>query len=355
MPSSTPEIEDYHVAWIAALPIEFSAATAMLDEHYEHRNDDTTLYTLGRIGSHNIVVACLPAGHIGTTSAATSLVEVVHKFPALRVGLLVGIGAGVPSPEADIRLGDVVISQPTRGYGGVIHYDFGKVEPDGQHRRIGYLNGPPLVLLSALSKLRWILETGTSEIGSHLRSLQTLAAFRQTNTTPDHLFRADYKHQDGPTCENCDPIMVVTRPERDKNDPSIVLHCGLIASGNQVMRDGVTRDKLSSEFGGVFCFEMEAAGLLNILPCLVIRGISDYADSHKNKTWQPRAAGNAAAYAKELLKCVPPFSTARRPSSEGSITRNSARSMSLRMKHLDLPRVDTTPSSCFFSLAAMYD
>jgi hypothetical protein len=220
-----------------------------------------------------------------------------------------------------------VISQPTRGYGGVIHYDFGKVEPDGQHRRIGYLNGPPLVLLSALSKLRWILETGTSEIGSHLRSLQTLAAFRQTNTTPDHLFRADYKHQDGPTCENCDPIMVVTRPERDKNGPSIVLHCGLIASGNQVMRDGVTRDKLSSEFGGVFCFEMEAAGLLNILPCLVIRGISDYADSHKNKSWQPRAAGNAAAYAKELLKCVPPFSTARRPSSEGSITRNSARSM----------------------------
>jgi nucleoside phosphorylase len=50
---------------------------------------------------------------------------------------------------------------------------------------------------------------------------------------------------------------------------------------------------------------MEAAGLMNHFPCLVIRGICDYADSHKNKTWQPYAAATAAACAKELLSVIP--------------------------------------------------
>jgi hypothetical protein len=39
--------------------------------------------------------------------------------------------------------------------------------------------------------------------------------------------------------------------------------------------------------------------------CLVIRGICDYADSHKNKQWQEYSAAVAAAYAKELLSVIP--------------------------------------------------
>ena len=71
------------------------------------------------------------------------------------------------------------------------------------------------------------------------------------------------------------------------------------------MRDGITRDRVSSELGGVLCFEMEAAGLMNSFPCLVVRGICDYADSHKNKQWQPYAAGTAAVCAKEVLSAIP--------------------------------------------------
>jgi nucleoside phosphorylase len=55
----------------------------------------------------------------------------------------------------------------------------------------------------------------------------------------------------------------------------------------------------------VLCVEMEAAGLMDEFSCLVIRGVCDYADSHKNKRWQPYAAATAAAYAKELLSIVP--------------------------------------------------
>jgi hypothetical protein len=31
----------------------------------------------------------------------------------------------------------------------------------------------------------------------------------------------------------------------------------------------------------VLCFDMEAAGLMDSFPCLVVRGICDYADSQK--------------------------------------------------------------------------
>ncbi|KAK6347227.1 hypothetical protein TWF696_007300 [Orbilia brochopaga] len=74
------------------------------------------------------------------------------------------------------------------------------------------------------------------------------------------------------------------------------------------MKHGKTRDKLSRETG-VLCFEMEAAGLMDELPCLVIRGICDYSDSHKNKIWQSYAALVAAAYAKDLLLRLPPPNT----------------------------------------------
>jgi nucleoside phosphorylase len=70
------------------------------------------------------------------------------------------------------------------------------------------------------------------------------------------------------------------------------------------MKHGDTRDRLPQK-DGILCFEMEAAGLMDNFPCLVIRGICDYADSHKNKQWQEYAAATAAAYAKELLSVIP--------------------------------------------------
>ena len=50
---------------------------------------------------------------------------------------------------------------------------------------------------------------------------------------------------------------------------------------------------------------------MNDFLCLVIRGICDYADSHKNKKWQAYAAGTAAAYAKEMLSVIPTAEVAK--------------------------------------------
>jgi nucleoside phosphorylase len=102
-----------------------------------------------------------------------------------------------------------------------------------------------------------------------------------------------------------DPSKLVLRHERTEYDINPAIHYGPIASADQVLKDAMVRDKLAAEMG-VLCFEMEAAGLMDQFPCLVIRGICDYSDSHKNKEWQGYAAITAAAYAKDLLCQIPP-------------------------------------------------
>ena len=67
---------DYTVGWICALlETELAAAEAMLDEEHPillaADPQDTNSYLLGRIGTHNVVIACLPAETTGKASAAT--------------------------------------------------------------------------------------------------------------------------------------------------------------------------------------------------------------------------------------------------------------------------------------------
>ncbi|KAI9661783.1 MAG: hypothetical protein M1821_009022 [Bathelium mastoideum] len=294
----------YTVGWVCALPIELAAAKAMLDEQHhdlpQDDHDDNT-YTLGSIGDHDVVLACLPAGQTGTNSAAAVAVHMKSTFPAIRFGLMVGIGGGVPGPE-DIRLGDVVVSQPGKGHWGVIQYDIGKSSPSGT-KRTGFLNTPPRILLTAVSKLRADHDLGRSHISNYISALERFPKFSRKQASDDILFERAYYHVGGNDCTLCDDARKVPRNGRSVDPPEI--HYGTIASGNLVMRDGATRDQISTELGQVLCFEMEAAGLMNNFPCLVIRGICDYADSHKNKRWQPYAAGTAAAYAKELLLVIP--------------------------------------------------
>jgi nucleoside phosphorylase len=305
--------QEYSVGWVCALPIELAAARLMLDEEHldlgQHPND-TNLYTLGRIGEHNVVIACLPSGQMGNHSAAAVAMQMKSSFPALRFGLLVGIGGGVPSKEADIRLGDVVVSQPHMGHGGVVQYDFGKATPSG-FDRTGFLNMPPTILLNATAKVRSDELIGRSSLPAYVFELGKTPAFQRDNAGPDVLYEASYKHVEGHTCGSCNKENTVGRQPRG-NQEVMVLY-GTIASGNIAMIDGTTRDMVSSEFGGVLCFEMEAAGLMNSFPCLAIRGICDYADSHKNEKWQAFAAGTAAAYAKEVSSVIPGLEVSTTP------------------------------------------
>lgn len=295
----TLHYEQYNVAWICALPIEMAAACAMLDEVHEsppRQENDTNTYTLGRVQQHNVVIACLPTAQYGTNNAAAVATNLQRTFPSIDVGLMVGIGGAAPS-MADIRLGDVVVG--TR----VMQYDLGKIIQGGQFQRTAVWKIPHHILGTAVSTLRAKHELNPSRIPLILRQkLERQSDFRRP-VSPDRLFLTTYDHEGSTAgCDECDASKLVPRSIRSAVGPMV--HYGGIASGNQVMRSGVHRDTVSRELG-VICFEMEAAGLMDVFPCLPIRGICDYSDSHKSKEWQKYAAATAAAYAKELLECLP--------------------------------------------------
>lgn len=299
---------DYTVAWICALPTELTAAISVLDAVHpalSQNPQDNNSYTLGRIDGHNVVVVCLPAGQLGTNSAATVATQLRYSFPDVRFGLMVGIGGGAPSERHDIRLGDVVVSIPGKSSTGVIQYDFGRTVTEGRFIRDSILNAPPQILLSAVNTVRARHDMGDRHMDSVLSQGKCLSLgpkYLYQGSDQDMLFQSDYDHVGADeTCIHCENGMLVSRPARESTRPRI--HYGTIASGNQVMRHGKTRESCRKELD-ILCFEMEAAGLMNSFPCLVVRGICDYADSHKNKGWQEYAAITAAAYAKELLYAV---------------------------------------------------
>ncbi|KZL84696.1 ankyrin repeat protein [Colletotrichum incanum] len=306
---------------------------AMLDDTHPDlpkAPNDHNAYTLGSVGEHNIVIACLPKGQYGTASAATVATRMIMTFPAIKFGLMIGIGGGIP---VKVRLGDVVVGTPTGQFPGVVQWDLGKATDGGGFQRTGALNNPPAVLVSALQKLESRHELHGSKVNEYLEEMvrrypRLKSKYARSAALEDVLFKSEYAHVDRtPTgslgtafedveedeeeeedereggCLHCDR----TKTRKRKPRTHMKVHYGLIASGNQVIKDAVRRDKLNKDLGGnVLCVEMEAAGLVNNFPCLVIRGICDYADSHKNKAWQEHAAAVAAAFARELLGYVQP-------------------------------------------------
>src|SRR3954462_3948661 len=192
--SRRPRREDYTVGWICALPVELAAAQEMLDEEHEdleRDNDDENLYSLGSIAGHSVVIVCLPAGRIGNNPAAAVAAQMRATFKGIRFGLMVGIGGGVPSAEVDIRLGDVVVSQPHQTFGGVVQYDLGKSTPSG-FDRTGSLNSPPQILLAAVARLRANKLRGRSRLSKHVSKLERIPEFKRSRTGPDVLFEATY-------------------------------------------------------------------------------------------------------------------------------------------------------------------
>lgn len=250
---------------------------------------DTNSYLWGRIGDHNIVIACLPAEQTGKVSAATVAKDMLRSFPAIRFGLMVGIGGGAPyygsldgddsweevdddseSDESedsqDIRLGDVVVSLHSKSSEAVVQYDFGKsVQANEFVRAGGQLNKPPQVVLAAVSQLQSQHERkGRTKIPELLSKMHAanpgMTKFKHPGVTKDQLFKASSAHLGGKKCEACrglEDANLVKRKKRPTETPQV--HYGTIGSADQVMKDAILRDKWSQR-ERILCFEMEAAG-----------------------------------------------------------------------------------------------
>ncbi|KAH8689310.1 hypothetical protein BGW36DRAFT_70072 [Talaromyces proteolyticus] len=305
---------DYTVGWICAIDTEYVAAQSFLDKEDDQPEtlspNDNNCYTLGEIGVHKVVIAVLPDGEYGTSSAASVARDMLHSFPNIRIGLMVGIGGGVPSRH-DIRLGDIVVSASRDGEGSVFQYDFGKTVQGQSFCRTGFLNQPPTVLRTAVSGLRAQYERKghqLEEVISNVLEKNKRMQKKYKRPDLDRLYPNHIIHppdSKASCAETCDSTKLILRLKRTEDEDNPMIHYGLIASGNKLMKDALIRDKLTEE-KDILCFEMEAAGLMNHFPCLVIRGICDYSDSHKSKEWQGYAAMAAAAYARDLLYQIIP-------------------------------------------------
>lgn len=299
---------DYTVACVCAMKDEMAAMSAMFDEEHPGLwSERNQAYRLGRIGDYNVVVTVLP--NVGTNDAAAAAIQLLNDFRSIKLGLLVGVGGGAPGqqPSNDVRLGDVVVSEPGGSSPGVVQFDRGENTQIRGFVRKGVLNKPPEDLRGQMESLKARHDQVDSRIGDFVQqALNTYPKMKTKYGRPvngvDELYESSYSHQDGPDCRNCDKTHLTQRPERDISGPQ--LHYGIIGSSNVRMSNALERDRLRDEMG-VLCVEMEAAGLMDRFPCLVVRGICDYADSHWNRDWQGYASMVAAAYVKELLSFIP--------------------------------------------------
>ncbi|RDW78956.1 uncharacterized protein DSM5745_05808 [Aspergillus mulundensis] len=336
---------DFEIAIVCALPLEFDAVCALVDEFwdgdYGRGSNDLNIYTNARIGKFNVVLLLLP--NMGKVAAAGTAAHLRSSYPALSLVLLTGICGGVPFPSngEELLLGDVVISRR------IVPYDFGrrypdKFEPKDAAEDSG--SGAPKNVRNLLAMLQ--TNVGRERLEeltvSHLQDIQARtsrkprgAKYKYPGASKDRLFKPDYRHKRhaslitalktpkvsicaetktyGASCEDacCDPGQVLSREQIDfkrqlekdgetkaAQAPSIFV--GRIGSGDTVMKSGEERDKLASAHD-LIAFEMEGAGVWDELPCVVVKGVCDYADSHKNKDWQHFAAATAASATKALL------------------------------------------------------
>ncbi|KAG2420541.1 hypothetical protein HFD88_000153 [Aspergillus terreus] len=346
---------DFEIALICALPVEFDAVEALFDEYYEGENftygkapGDPNAYTTGRLHNHNVVLAYLPG--MGKSNAASAAASFRASFNRIKLCIVVGICGGVPNPkgtddEKQTLLGDVIIST------GLIQFDFGRQYPTGFVRKDTLqdsLNRSNTAIRSYLAKLSGAmshkrLKDKTAFYIAELCGKDGFQASLYPGADNDRLYEPTYrhKHQNSdscPTCARCHDkdakvcsaalvssceelgcqdshLVTRTRVERargigpgghplsveearEAQKPSI--HFGLIASGDLVMKSGRHRDEIASR-ENVIAFEMEGAGVWESFPTVIIKGVCDYADSHKSKVWQKYAAATAAACMKAFL------------------------------------------------------
>ncbi|KAL2782675.1 nucleoside phosphorylase domain-containing protein [Aspergillus keveii] len=297
METSELNHDAYTVAWVVTLDCELNAARSSLDS--EHGNlladsEDPNSYFLGKIGAHSVVIVLL------ATEAVTNM---TRKFRNIRLVLVLGIGGGAPaaphlrSAVKDIRLGDVVVSYPHGEDGGIVDLEKNKstYPPPWLLSRVGLLGSYHRLSRIKESKMLYLCD-----LQAQIRGGKGLHSWIFPGRAHDKLFKSDSQHVGGDGCSQCNQGAVLTRLEREIP----VVHHGLIASGSQFKRSAEIRDALRAQRNILCYFETDVTVLMDNYPCLVIIGISDYADSHKNDLWKGYAAITSAAYAKDLLRLV---------------------------------------------------
>ncbi|KAL2843764.1 hypothetical protein BJX68DRAFT_152922 [Aspergillus pseudodeflectus] len=311
----------FQIAFVTAVPTEYDALYELFDEKYDRNGTiygkgpgDVNIYTTGKMGKYNVVLLCL--ADIGKMHAAQAVSSLRMSYLGIKYIFVVGICGGAPfDGDHPIYLGDVIIS--TR----LIEYDYGRQYPGMFKLKDTYLKTQNL----EVRNLHRFLSTENSKLDFQARVSHHLAQLSPQRSkppisAPDILYNSDYVHRhrasslacdcsasdicEEATHQDCGKLGCEERQIRrrriETHGPNI--HFGAMASADRVLKSGVDREWLTKTHG-VLGFEMEGAGLWDgIISCTIIKGICDYADSHKRKTWQDFAAGAGAAATKAILE-----------------------------------------------------
>ncbi|KAH6986907.1 nucleoside phosphorylase domain-containing protein [Ilyonectria destructans] len=340
--------DDFPVAIICALKVEYDAVSLLVDwwgngNRYGAAAEDDNTYKTGRMGDVNVVLVRLSG--IGKSISAAAAACLRLSFPKLKLVLLTGIVVVQPSTtmDRDMLLGDVTISN------SVVQYDLGRQYPDGfevRHHvgdRFVDMTKSIRSLVATLEADHW-RECLEDQTAGFLEQLQKMASFngqqveyKYPGTANDRLFEPGYRHKHQPSIPHayaeyressdsaCEKSRELTCEELGCSDNSTVwrnrleskwglekdeltdeaqaplVFFGRFASGDTVMKSAEHRDKIAKRHG-VMAFEMEGAGVWEQqLPCMIVKGACDYADSHKNKAWHRFAAATAASAARALI------------------------------------------------------
>ena len=290
---------------------------------YQRAQFDRNAYTLGLIGRHNVVLVYMPG--MGNTNSASVAADLRSSFQAIEIVFVVGICGIVstnPETKDELVLGDCIIST------SVAQYDNARLFPKGFEPKTGrddILGRASPLIRALIAKLKTNTNRTrlTRQLVDLLCDLQTKRhGLAYPGAAQDKLFDSTYIHQhhdsdlrcsecnqDMDTCKRdcealgCDDIYLINRARLSGSDPSLLhprIHFGTFGSSNTLMRSGLDRDNLS-EHSGIIAFEMESAGIWDTFPTIIIKAGCDYADSHKNKTWQNYAAASAACMLKVFL------------------------------------------------------
>ncbi|KAK3369403.1 nucleoside phosphorylase domain-containing protein [Lasiosphaeria ovina] len=333
---------EFEIAVVCALAREYNAVYRLVDQvwdkDYGRADGDLNTYTTGRIGSFDVVLVRLSG--MGKRIAASAAASLRSSYPGLTLVLLTGICGGVPLTKTGgaVLLGDVVISN------AVVQYDLARRYPDASATKDSAedrLSKPNKNILNfvALLETEAELERLRQRTAFFLQEMQSSseaqtwggASYEYPGAAQDRLFEASYPHKhqippmqcdcadwrkvSDPVCDDsrnlscgqvgCDGRFLVRRERvvmnlqleregrgKEAQVPSIFVGC--VGSADTVLKSGEDRDRIAKRHD-IVAFEMESAGVWEELPCIMVKGVCDYADSHKNKSWQDFAAATAAS------------------------------------------------------------
>lgn len=310
-------VADYAIAWIVNEEHGEIVALSMLDAVHDTPPDfvpadlPRASFRWGCCNGKNIVVVPMPERFPGDEFRIAAFKNAVQEsLRFIRCAINVGTGSAHFPLENDIRLGDVVVGFNDRlPHGGFMKFKF--MWPLGGHAEAQPL--PPAMIASALYNMQLRPTAVFDQMADKLALLlddpainqkgsEFVLSFTQHGAENDLLFDMESEHNRGFLCDECEPEDTILRDSRDHLDS--VHHYGIIATGNAHPTENLRRIMTFSNFDifhEIKCYE--TSGIID-LPGIVVRGIADYGDPHRNDMWQNYALAAAMAYAAVLTNYI---------------------------------------------------